>query len=384
MARTKSILFVSPAYHYSFTLRDQFRKMGWRADVYVPPWYPEKLRYDKNAIGTHRAKLHKNHFVSYLQQSFYNHFFFLYLLAQYRYLVFYGGMDVLNLIEDRIFQRLFRADISLSLEVAKIFQKKIIYFPSGCLDRETRATFSQLDGGNVCKNCGWNDEICNDERLKKRFALHRRYGDLFIGGGNFDSTQLPETHLKFMSVDLNVFKPGINIPHQFRLPRTRNLRIMHSFFDKNRTKNSKNIKGSSYVLEASSRLKQEGLPVEYVYFSDIPLRHMRYYQVQADIVVDQLIYGWWGSTGVESMALGKPVVCYLRKEWKDFFYETFPEYDSLPIVEATCENIYEVLKELVVNKEFREAKGKESRVFAERHFDVVKNAAELEKVFLNL
>jgi len=61
-----------------------------------------------------------------------------------------------------------------------------------------------------------------------------------------------------------------------------------------------------------------------------------------------------------------------------------PEYDSLPIVEATCENIYEVLKELVVNKEFREAKGKESRVFAERHFDVVKNAAELEKVFLNL
>ena len=37
---------------------------------------------------------------------------------------------------------------------------------------------------------------------------------------------------------------------------------------------------------------------------------MRYYQVQADIIVEQLIYGWWGSTAIEGM-LGKPVTVIL-------------------------------------------------------------------------
>ena len=40
-------------------------------------------------------------------------------------------------------------------------------------------------------------------------------------------------------------------------------------------------------------------------------------------------------------------------------------------------NRYEVLKELVTDKEYRERKGKESREFAERHFDIRKNAKEM-------
>jgi glycosyltransferase involved in cell wall biosynthesis len=111
---------------------------------------------------------------------------------------------------------------------------------------------------------------------------------------------------------------------------------------------------------------------------------MRYYQVQADIVVDQLIYGWWGSTAIEAMALGKPVICYLSPSWKEIFLKRFPEYTSLPIVEGNTQNIYEVLKRLTTDKDYREQKGKESRLFAEKHFDVKKNARELEKIFLTL
>ena len=85
-----------------------------------------------------------------------------------------------------------------------------------------------------------------------------------------------------------------------------------------------------------------------------------------------------------AMGLGKPVFCYLRKEWKEFFLTIYPQYQSLPIVEANTENIYEILKSLVVNKEYRKQKGRESRLFAERHFDVEKNAYELEKAFLRL
>jgi hypothetical protein len=39
---------------------------------------------------------------------------------------------------------------------------------------------------------------------------------------------------------------------------------------------------------------------------------------------------------------------------------------------------------LTTDKDYREQKGKESRLFAEKHFDVKKNARELEKIFLTL
>jgi glycosyltransferase involved in cell wall biosynthesis len=185
-------------------------------------------------------------------------------------------------------------------------------------------------------------------------------------------------------VDLDVYRPDIEVPREFKLPPSQNLRVLHSFYNKGRLNEGKNIKGSPHLLAAIDRLKFEGYLVEYYYLTDVPLVEMRYYQVQADIVVDQLIYGWWGSTAIEAMALGKPVICYLTPSWKRLFLERFPEYKSLPIVEANIKNIYDVLKRLVVDKEYRNQKGKEARLFAERHFDVKKNAYELEKLFLKL
>ena len=111
---------------------------------------------------------------------------------------------------------------------------------------------------------------------------------------------------------------------------------------------------------------------------------MRFYQVQADIIVEQLRYGWWGSTGVETMALGKPVICYLRPEWKDFFLKNFPENHGLPIVEATVDNFYEVLKQLLDDPEQRAKYGERSRKFAEQHFDPEKNARDLSQFLLDL
>jgi glycosyltransferase involved in cell wall biosynthesis len=111
---------------------------------------------------------------------------------------------------------------------------------------------------------------------------------------------------------------------------------------------------------------------------------MRFYQAQADIVVEQLRYGWWGSTGVETMALGKPIVCYLRPSWKEFFFQNFPEYEKLPVIEATVDTIYDSLKLLVENEDFRIRMGEESRSFAEKHFNPRVNALSLERHLLDI
>jgi len=73
------------------------------------------------------------------------------------------------------------------------------------------------------------------------------------------------------------------------------------------------IKGTPAILAALETLKDrydfelllvEGLPHE---------EAMRLYQ-SADIVIDQILAGWYGGFAVEAMAMGKPVLCYMREE----------------------------------------------------------------------
>ena len=101
---------------------------------------------------------------------------------------------------------------------------------------------------------------------------------------------------KYKSIDLDLWSPNLEIPEEYLLPKTKNLRILHSaFLDKSgRSWKGRNIKGSPYIIEAIKRLKEEGHSVEYFFINNKKSNEMRFYQAQADIVVEQLIYGWWG------------------------------------------------------------------------------------------
>lgn len=285
----------------------------------------------------------------------------------------------MNFLEQRVgLTFLFGHDFLIELWLAKLFGVKLIFLPAGCREDESKEKFSLLDGGKVCDNCGmWNR--CNDDLNKITYARIRRYFNLVVGVGAIDSTQFCMQHLKYKSIDLSLYSQKLRIPIEYQLPATSNIRIMHSAYLKKsgRDWQGRNIKGSPFVLAAVERLKNEGYPVEYFYVHDKPSNQMRFYQAQADIVVDQLIYGWWGSTFVETSALGKPVVCYLRPSWKEFFLKTFSEYKSLPVVEANPNTIYHALKSLVTDYDYRVKKGEEARSFAEMHFDPQKNTIDL-------
>ena len=415
----KSVLFINPDYHCSFVYCDEFRRLGWRADVFVPNSYPESLLY-KSEGNLKEIKLQisdqelvdKSYEIGILGKGkfFINsliglsvkfgalnlkqlveRFLTFCSLLQYKYHIYYSATNNFPMNEKSF--NCFKSDSSklnidntfiFPLWLSKLIGIKLIYIPSGCLHQETKENFSKFDDGNVCGNCGWGDAVCNDVQNNLNFNIIRKYFDMVSGDGTIESTQFNFTHLKYKSIDLKLWNPNIKVPNEFKLPASNKLRILHSFFDKNRNKGGKNIKGSPFILEAVKRLEKEGYPVEYYYINNVQSKNMRYYQVQADIVVEQLIYGWWGSTGVETMSLGKPVVCYLRPSWKAHFFDQFNEYDQLPIVEANTNNIYDVLKKLVIDKDYRTQKGSESQIFAEKHFDVTKNTKALSEVLLNL
>lgn len=382
MRRKKSILFVRPDYHCCFFYRDELRKLGWKADIFVDPGYPQKILYSEDDILRAPSMVGVQFkLVRYLNQVMLL-VWYLTRFWRYEFHFYYGRPPAFNFLEERLgLTRLFGMNFLVELWLAKLFGIKLVFLPTGCHDDESKENFKKLDKGNICGNCGlWNK--CDDRLNKLNFSRICRFFDMQIGVGAIDSTQFQMTHMKYKSIDLNLWHPNLITPPERQLSASDKIRILHSTYlgKSGRNWQDRNIKGSPFVLAAIERLKREGHPVEYFFMEDKPSKHMRFYQAQADIVVEQLIYGWWGSTGVETMALGKPVICYLRPSWKTFFLKTFPEYDSLPIVEADTNTIYEVLKKLVTDADYRRRKGEESRRFAEAHFDSEKNAKALAKL----
>ena len=377
--KKNSILFVRPDYHCSFIYKENFRKLGWKADIYVQGDYPKDLLFSVKDVlrapsvktNNSRIKIKFNLIIEFL--------WWFTIFWKYKYHIYYSFTPLSLFIEKKLrITNLFGESFLFELSLAKILGIKLIYLPTGCHQEETKANWLKIEDGNVCNNCGMFEK-CDDEMNSLNFDRVRRYFDTVLGPGSIKSTQFNRSDIKWKAIDLELWSPNIFIPKEHILPKTSNVRILHSSYIKNsgRGISGRDIKGSKYVFAAVERLKKEGYPVEYLFIEDKPSNQMRFYQAQADIVVEQLIYGSWGSTGVETMSLGKPVICYISKHFKKIFFDAFKEYSDLPIIEANTTNIYEVLKKVVNDKEYRSKKGIESRQFAEKHFNPVKNSQEL-------
>ncbi len=140
------------------------------------------------------------------------------------------------------------------------------------------------------------------------------------------------------------------------------------------------VKGTRYILEAVSRLKSEGVPLELRLVEGVPHMEARRIYEQADLLIDQLLCGWYGGLAVEFMALGKPVICYIREGDLKFVPERMRK--DLPVINATPTTIYDVLKEwLTVRRHELEGIGRLSRTYVEKWHDPLKIAARLKSEY---
>ncbi len=139
------------------------------------------------------------------------------------------------------------------------------------------------------------------------------------------------------------------------------------------------MKGTAVVLAAIDRLKAEGLPVQLCFATDVPSRVVRFIQVQADIVVDQLNYGRTGANARESMMLGRPVIVRLDPRQGDGL-APLRSIAEAPLVDATEQNVTDVLRELVQDPERRADLGRRAREFAVAWYGSEACAERYEKV----
>ena len=425
----KSILFVGQCFYNNWYLSRELRKLGWKADVLnIDPNLDNRekfyhgedylFKYDTN-IGLlnqlkfffrairkydvfHFSNAHGMYFVSSFdshvgaknKSRFFSVLYFICknILKWNCFLTSYLGLFLLFVFKKNIFRLLgphlpVRWDIKLIKKMGKI----VTYSNNGCLDGVSQSSFRKWGPYCICDICIWKDtpEVCSDEKNLKWGAFRNRYADfqILLGGNRTDynvDTRIHEVP-GYYCLDKDFWSPNLPVPEKYKINKDNKVLLYHAVgnYDvRTNTKTKENIKSTHIYLPLIERLKNEGYNVELVFAKDIPNKEVRFLMAQADIVLDMLTYGWFGANIREGMMLGKPCVCFLRKEWMDQAKQEIPDYvDELPVVNANPETIYSVLTDLITNKDKRDKIGLASRAFAVKWHSSEYGAKEVDEVF---
>ncbi|GIQ68525.1 hypothetical protein XYCOK13_13490 [Xylanibacillus composti] len=157
-------------------------------------------------------------------------------------------------------------------------------------------------------------------------------------------------HILPLAVDVRRYRPNYPRADMQRL------RIVHA-------PTRPAFKGTSYVEAAIADLKRKH-PVEYVRIQNMSHQEAIRLYAEADLIIDQLLCGTYGMLAVEAMAMGKPVVAYIREDVR----RSLPP--SLPIIQAAPETILAVLKQIASQPEQLRHIGKASRDYVRQRHDV--------------
>ena len=134
------------------------------------------------------------------------------------------------------------------------------------------------------------------------------------------------------------------------------------------------FKGTAYIRAAVEQVSRD-VPLRFKLVEGVSHAEAMDIYREADIIIDQVLCGAYGNLSVEAMALGKPVVCYIRPD----LYGKYPP--GLPIVPANPDTLYTALSELARSRELRLQLGKQGRSYVEKHHEASAVVGQLLSIY---
>lgn len=259
------------------------------------------------------------------------------------------------------------------LPFLNLFHKKIVASYHGC-DVRQRGVFKRRFPISACSNPECVPDFCNeatDARKRKMIAYFARHAQkLFAVTPDLMHVLPPDAEfLPSASVDIENWTPCD------RRNQGKKIKIIHS-------PTNRAAKGTRYIIEAVEKLRVKYPEVELTLVEGVPHDQVRKIYEDADLAIDQLLCGWYGVFAVEMMALGKPVVCYVREE--DLAFIPNDMRHDLPIINASPDSVYNVLLNLMQNRERLPLVGEKSRAYVARWHDPGKIASRVKEVYESL
>lgn len=131
--------------------------------------------------------------------------------------------------------------------------------------------------------------------------------------------------------------------------------------------NHRYFKGTEYICKAISDLRNKGHNIDFVLIENMETNLVLNEIANSDIVIDQIIMPGYANFAIESMALGKPVVCNLEMPE---FRELMTRYSFLnqcPAVSSSPETLMDVIEKLILDQKLRDELGQLGINFSKKY-----------------
>jgi len=229
---------------------------------------------------------------------------------------------------------------------------------------------------NCCTDCDQPGKycVCDDELQRENVqrlgklsrAIFAGMGDMFpFTPGSVDDTF-------FWPVDLEAENGTKYRPEFPDNDGSRPLRVVHAC-------NHRMFKGTRYLIDAVDRLAREGVAIDLVLVEGVPNREALDLYRSADLIFDNCLMGSIGYFGLEAMALGKPVMCFVRHPER---YLLAPE--ECPVINARATTLTEDLRRVIDEPERLAELGRRGRAYVEKHFSLEAFAERLRLAYARL
>jgi glycosyltransferase involved in cell wall biosynthesis len=242
-------------------------------------------------------------------------------------------------------------------------------------DVRTRGKTLTLGEPNCCSECDQVGKacICDDREWRLNFKrVSKAALAVFSMGDMTEYTPGSRNDLFFWPIDLQMdggtrYRPmfqaaGVNRP----------LRVVHAT-------NHRQFKGTSHLEDAVAQLRAEGVAIELVLVENVPNEQALDIYRSADLVFDQCLIGFHGYFALEAMALGKPVMCFIRNPERYLL-----QADECPIINTQLLTLAEDLRHMVEIRDELEGIGRRSRDYVEKYFSLEAFASRLRHAYLDL
>ena len=245
-----------------------------------------------------------------------------------------------------------QADLPFYPSRAKLF---VTY--NGCDARQKFATMAQKKI-SACHDPKCYSGICNSGKMdiikRKQIAKMAKYVH----------------HIWAVNPDLLYFLPKDKSSFLPYLVNMDNMKIAKPDFRKNKLKvihasTDRFAKGSEIILTAMEYIqKAKGCDVEVKFIEKIPHEQAINIYKQADLIIDQILIGWYGGFAVEAMSMGKPVICRIAEEDLHFIPKKMAIDVKDAFINANPANIKEVILRCIEDRLFLKDKSEAAIEYA--------------------
>lgn len=241
--------------------------------------------------------------------------------------------------------------------------KRVYVYAYGA-DVRTRNRTLALGRWNFCVDCTEPPKycICSDSEGGSSISNIAKYATAMVSLGDMLAYMPDAKLLNYWPIDVDHIKTGR--PIRANGP----LRIGHA-------PNHTHFKGSVYLEQTIERLKVAGHLIEYVKIQGVPNTQVLGLFETCDLVADQFIGGAYGYTALEAMALGRPVLSFVRT------LELVDAPEECPIINTTPDTLEEVLTWVLNNRAQLAAIGAQGKSYVQRWHSIDAVALRLGQLY---